>query len=420
MTDPNDPNDPTDPTDRPGVVDAAADDGPPPAPDAVATEARRAPVWQRALLALRGPVLSIVTALAVGAVVLVFTDPDTLGSWSKFSSNPGRAFRDSWHLVADAYEALFRGAFGTPAAWSETFVAATPLILAGLAVGFAFRSGLFNIGGSGQALLGSLTAAYVGFHYDWPLAIHIPVALVAAAVAGGLWAGVAGLLKARTGAHEVISTIMLNYIALHLVDYLLGTKPFLRPGRADPITPPVHESAQLPKLLGAQYRLHVGIVVALVLAALIWWLLFRTTVGFRLRTVGANPNAATYAGMSVATTWVLAMAISGGLAGLAGGIQMLGVQKSLSGGLPSVGFDAIALALLGRAHPAGIVAASILFGALTAGGTQMQGTTGTPVDMITVIQALIIAFIAAPALIRAIWRVKEPEGTGQVLATGWG
>lgn len=379
------------------------------------------PAWQRSLLALRGPVLSIVTALLVGAVVLVFTDPDTLGRWSRFFANPSRALEDSWNLVSDAYVALFKGAFGSPAAWSETFVAATPLMLAGLAVGFAFRSGLFNIGASGQVLVGSLAAAYVGFRFDGPMIIHLPAALVAAAIAGAAWGGIVGLLKARTGAHEVITSIMLNYVAKHLVDYMLGTKPFLRPGRSDPITPQVHESAQLPRLLGQQYRLHLGIVLALALAALVWWVLFRTTLGFRLRTVGANPDAARYAGMSVAATWVLAMAVSGGLAGLAGGIQMLGVQRSLSGGLPSVGFDAIALALLGRAHPAGIVAAAILFGALSAGGTQMQGTTGTPVDMITVIQALIITFIAAPALIRAIWRVPETDGGGgQALATGWG
>lgn len=405
------------PAEPPATTDTA-EEAPPPVEDPTATAPL--PGWRRAINALKVPVLAVITALIIGAIVLVFTDPDTLGRWANFQANPQAAFSDSWDLVSNAYESLFRGAFGSTSAISETLVAATPLILAGLAVGFAFRAGLFNIGGSGQVLMGSMAAAYVGFTFSLPGPVHLLAALVAGTIAGALWAGIVGLLKARTGAHEVITSIMLNYIALHVVDYLLGTEPFLRPGRSDPITPPVLESAELPRFLGQQYRLHAGIILALLIAGIIWWVLFRSTLGFRLRSVGLNPNAATYAGMGVAATWVTAMLISGALTGLAGAIQVLGVQKSISGGLPTVGFDAIALALLGRAHPAGIVIAAILFGALTAGGQQMQGTTGTPVDMITVIQALIIMFIAAPALIKALWRVRDPGVGAQTLAAGWG
>jgi simple sugar transport system permease protein len=365
------------------------------------------------------PILALFSALFVGALVIVFSDPDTLNQWSHFFNDPGDALRASWNLVYDSYYALFDGSLGSKNAISETIVQATPLILAGLSVALAFRAGLFNIGAEGQLLAGSLAAAYVGFSYELPAVVHLPLALLAGFVGGAVWGSIAGVLKARTGAHEVITTIMLNFIALRLTDYLLLTDTYLRPGRTDPISKPVKETAELPGLSG-DLRVHAGILVAILAAFAVWWLLFRSTVGFRFRAVGANPSAAAYAGMSVGGTYILAMALAGGLAGLAGTSTLLGVRKSLIGGFAGFGFDAIALAILGRTHPAGVFAAAFLFGMLRAGATGMQAATSTPVDIIIVIQALIIVFMAAPALVRAIYRIKaERVGEPEVFTKSW-
>lgn len=368
------------------------------------------------------PTLALVAALLVGALVIIFTDPETLRAWASFTANPGRALSLSWEVASGAYIALFKGSFGSRYAISETLVNATPLLLAGLSVGLAFRAGLFNIGGEGQILAGFVGAVAVGFSWPtMPAIFHIPLALLAGAAAGAAWGFIAGFLKAKTGAHEVISTIMLNFIALSGVNYLLKSDFFLRPGRNDPISKPVAETAELPTLT-SDLRVHLGILIALAVAWLIWWILFRTTVGFEFRSVGTNPNAAAYAGMSVAGTYILAMMMAGALTGLAGATQMLGIKKFLSPGFSGFGFDAIALALLGKSHPGGIVLASILFGALRAGALTMQASTSTPIDIIVVIQALVIAFVAAPALVRAIFRVKlrRSDETAGVLAKGWG
>ncbi len=357
------------------------------------------------------PFLALVTALVLGGVVIALSDPgqyDSIG--------------DAFTLVWDSYKALFETSLGSQAAIGRTLREATPLVFGGLAVTLAFRSGLFNIGASGQLLMGASAAGYVGFTYDLPAAIHLPLAILAGFVAGAIWGGIAGLLKARTGAHEVILTIMLNFVALRLLDYFLRSDPFQRPDRDDPISPPVNESARFPNISDS-FPAHYGIFLALAAAVGVWFLLNRTTVGYRLRAVGANPHAARYAGMAVGATYVLAMGLAGGLAGLAGTSNILGVPSySLTTGyfFPR-GFDAIAVALLGRATPSGTVAAAMLFGVLRAGSTGMQARTDTPVDIIVIIQALIIAFVAAPALIRAIWRVRaERVGRGQSFTTGWG
>jgi simple sugar transport system permease protein len=297
----------------------------------------------------------------------------------------------------------------------------TPLLFAGLSVALAFRSGLFNIGASGQLMIGATCAGYVGFQFDLPAAIHLPLAILAGLAGGAFWGGIAGFLKARTGAHEVISTIMLNFIALRLVDYLLSLELFRRPGRTDPISPPVAESARLPDIPGP-FAVHWGLLLALAAAVGVWWLLERSTVGFRMRSVGANPDASRAAGMNVGATYLLAMALAGALAGMAGTVNILGRPGySLIGGFyREIGFDAIALALVGRSRPAGVVAAAFLFGALKAGSTGMQAATDTPVDIIIVIQGLIIAFVAAPALVAAIWRVKPRGGEAQRFSAGWG
>ena len=368
------------------------------------------------------PVLALLTALAVGAVVIIFSDPTTLDSWRSFFADPGEALSGSWQVVHDSYRALFDSSLGSVQGLSETLTAATPLMLAGLSVALAFRAGLFNIGGEGQIIAGSIAAGWVGFTFDLPTIVHLPLALAAGFVGGALWGAIAGVLKARTGAHEVITTIMLNFIALRLLDYLLTTESFLRPGRADPISKQVADTAELPRLSDNPiYRLHLGFLIALAAALFVWWLLFRSTVGFRMRAVGTNPNAARYAGMSVGGTWVLSMALAGGLCGLGGTAQLLGVEHTLTGGFSGVGFDAIALALLGRSNPLGVVGAALLFGVLRAGSVGMQAATSTPVDIIVVIQALIIVFVAAPSLIRAVYRIKADRVAGdQRFATGWG
>ena len=367
------------------------------------------------------PALALFTALVVGGFIIVFTNPDVLDEWASFGSDPTGALQASWDLVWAAYSALFESSLGSRQAISETLMETTPLILTGLSVALAFRAGLFNIGGEGQVLAGATAAVWVGFSFSLPTAIHLPLALVAGAVGGALWGGIAGFLKARTGAHEVITTIMLNFIALRLVDYLLSTRTFLRPGRNDPISKTIEESAQLPRFAD-DLRVNVGLLLALAAAWVIWWLLFRSTKGFELRAVGANPSAARYAGIGVGATWILAMLIAGALSGLAGAATLLGVRRSLTGGFSGLGFDAIALALLGRSHPFGVVAAALLFGVLRAGATGMQAATSTPVDIIVVIQALVIAFVAAPSLIRAIYRIKAARGAGgaATFSTTWG
>ncbi|HEU4480542.1 MAG TPA: ABC transporter permease [Actinomycetota bacterium] len=351
------------------------------------------------------PALSLVAALFVGGIVIVFSDPDALRAWASFFRNPGNALSTSWDLVYDAYYALFKGSLGSSNALSETVVAATPLIFGGLSVAIAFRAGLFNIGAEGQILAGSLCAAYVGFTFqDLPAVVHLPLAVLAGFAGGSLWGFIPGFLKAKTGAHEVIMTIMLNFIALRFTDFLLTTTTFQRTGRADPISKPVAESARLPSF--GDLRINLGIILALAAAALVWWLLFRSTIGFEFRAVGSNPSAAAYAGMGVGATYVLAMVLAGGLAGLGGTATLLGIQYSITPGFAGYGFDAIALALLGRSHPAGVVAAAFLFGVLRAGATGMQAATSVPVDIIIVIQALIIVFMAAPLLVREIFRIR--------------
>jgi len=350
------------------------------------------------------PLLAVFTALVVGAGIVMLAGV-SLGE------------------TLAAYQALLVGSVGSVKAISETLTAATPLILAGLSVALAFRAGLFNIGGEGQMLIGGMFGVLVGFSVSGlPIFVHLPLAVVAGILGGAIWGFIPGFLKARTGAHEVIVTIMLNFIALRLVDYFLKTDLFQREGRNDPISKNIEASATLPPLLGwldPALRVHLGLILALVVAGFINWLLFRTTTGFEFRAVGANPNAARYAGMSISKVYILVMMIAGGLAGMAGTGQVLGVLDRASPGFAAgIGFDGIAVALLGRSNPWGVVAAAMLFGGLRAGGQQMQATAGVGIDLIAVIQALIIIFVAAPALITAIYRLKAPAVSTQI-SKGW-
>jgi simple sugar transport system permease protein len=337
---------------------------------------------------------------------MVVSDTGVRSTFSYFFARPSDALGASWDKVGGAYAALIRGAVGGYGPLTETTAQAAPLICAGLGVGLAFRAGLFNIGAQGQAIWGATLAAYVGFTWHLPPGLHLLVAIAAGILGGAVWGGIVGWLKARAGAHEVIVTIMLNYIAAGLLAYLLTTSAFQRPGRTDPISPVVDWNATMPRLEGGQ--LHLGFGIALLAAVVVWWVLDRSTIGFAIRAVGANPHAAGTAGMSVARTTIIAMSLAGALAGLAGvqaalGPTAAGTPVPLSQGIVgSIGFDAITVALLGRSRPLGTVLAGLLFGALHAGGLAMQSVAQTPLTLTTVLQALIVLFVAAPALVTTI------------------
>jgi len=346
------------------------------------------------------PVLAVVVAMVLGAVIMLATGVTVPN-------------------IGEAYLALFDGSFGSLQAVSETLTAAAPVTLAGLGIALGFRAGLFNIGAEGQMIVGGLAAVAVGFSIPGlPLAIHLPLALLAGMLVGAIWAAVPGWLKAATGAHEVITTIMLNLIAVPLTSFLLRNPPLQKPGRHDPISSSVLPSAQLPKLLtwiDPGLRLNAGIIITVLAVIFVYWLLFRTTLGFEFRASGLNPSAARYAGMRSGLILVVVMAIAGALAGLAGANQVLGVLgRATPGFTGGAGFNAIAVALLGRAHPVGVLLAGILFGALDAGGRQMQVMAGVRIDLIAIIQSLIIVFVAAPLLMRAAfpWAFSKHKSEG--------
>ena len=364
--------------------------------------------------------LSIVLALLISGILIAFADQDVRDSAKYFFAQPMDTISAAWSAVSEAYKALFSGSVINFSAYTvadaikpftETLYTSTSLILAGLAVALPFRAGLFNIGAQGQLILGAIVSAYIGFHYSMPFPLHLLVALIGGLLAGALWAGIAGVLKARTGAHEVIVTIMLNWIAIYLLQYLLTLDLFQRPGRDDPLSPAVATTARLPKILGESYRLNFGFILALLAAWFVWWLLERSTIGFEFRAVGANPNAARTAGINVRRAVTGVMVVAGSLAGLAGANQILGgaTEYALGNGIAGdVGFDAITVALLGKSTPVGVVAAGILMGGLRAGGSAMQAKTGTPIDIVLVVQSLIVLLIAAPPLVRSIFRLKAP------------
>jgi simple sugar transport system permease protein len=468
--------------------------------------AGRSSFWRQALDVATVPALALITALAVGAVIIAVTDLTVLSELSGTLSRlapPGyvrlglalvvavaagwlfgnaetalaRALRrpaTRWQVgsvraavglvgllavylllrsagfagmfdaafraVGTAYSAMVEGSLGSlpnmiAAVQSgdaaairlafypilESLVAATPYIFAGLAVAVGFRCGLFNIGAEGQLYVGAICSAYVGFAVKGlPAIIHIPLALLAGALGGAAWAFLPAILKAKVGAHEVINTIMMNYIAFRLSEWLL-TGPMKRPDSANPVSPAIEASAELPRFFPDPIRFHLGFFIALAVAALVYWLLFRTTLGFEVRTVGASPSAALYSGMNITRNFILALCFSGALAGLAGANEVLGVNHNLALAFSSgYGFDSIALALLGKSHPFGVVLSALLFGTLSSGGTRMQNIAKIPVDIISVVQALVIAFVAAPAIIRALYRITAKSDAEAVFSRGWG
>lgn len=362
------------------------------------------------------PFLAFVSALIIGTVIIAVSDIDKLRD-----GDIGGILT----TIKDAYIALPSGAFNGFRPISETIIATTPLLLAGLAVAVTFRAGLFNIGGTGQMLAGGMCAVYVGFSMNGPGIIQVPLAVFAGMAGGMLWGLVPGLLKARAGVHEVISTIMMNFIAGSMVLYLLKTDTFVREGRSDPISKLVTEEGRLPRLFGfldrSELRAHMGFVIALLAALFFWWLIERTRLGFEIRAQGANSHAARYAGMKPAMLIVTTFGIAGGFAGLAGASEVLGTQgRATQGFAGDIGFDAIAVALLGRSTPLGTVLAAFLFGALQAGGQKMQVETGVPVDLVLILRALIVLFIAAPLLMKAVWRIKAEGAEAGPSFGGWG
>lgn len=363
---------------------------------------------------------AVLASFILGGLLIAATDPATQKAASYFFARPTDTLVAGWTAATEAYMALFQGAFYNPAGRSfaqqirpitETLTVATPLIFAGLAVALSFRAGLFNIGAQGQVILGALVSGWVAINAGLPAAATIPLIILGGIIGGGIWGGIIGLLKAKTGAHEVILSIMMNYIAANLLVYLLKTPLLQREGSSNPISEQLGADAVYPLLLGNPFRLHLGFIIALLAVLFVSWLLNRSTLGFRLRAVGANPNAATTAGISVSNSYIIVMAISGALAGLAGSAQVAGTEKVISTGIAgSLGFDAITVALLGRSTPWGTFWAALLFGAFRAGGVTMQVSTGTDIDIVLVLQALIVLFIAAPPLVRAIFRLPNPQG----------
>ena len=374
------------------------------------------------------PFLAFALALIIGGIVIGLTDSRV----NSKISEPIEFIKALLSTVGNAYLSLFQGAIYDPNLaegegfirgfypFTETLLAASPLILCGLSVAVAFKAGLFNIGAQGQVIFGAIGASFIGFRYDLPVGIHILAAIAFAIILAGIWGGIVGFLKAKTGAHEVIVTIMLNYIAARFILWILGEPAFLRPGRIDPLAPPVRETSRLPLLFGENYRVNVGLIVALAVAALVYFILNRTTLGFRFRAVGANATAARTAGISVGATTIAAMILAGALAGVGGAVHVLGNQYELTTDIAgSFGFDAITVALLGRGSPIGVVLASILFAALRVGGVTMQANVQVPVEIVLVIQALVVLFIAAPGLVAKIFRVRKYEKAETLASKGW-
>lgn len=349
------------------------------------------------------PVLAIFTALVVGAIIIIVTAGDLSEGVNK---------------VIDGYFGMFDGAFLKRNGILNTLVATTPLILTGLAVAIPFRAGLFNIGAEGQFLIGALVGTLAGIYIPLPPVIHTIFVMACGFLGGAIWGFIPGILRARLGAHEVINTIMLNFIALSIVNYSVRV-PFKDPNPSNVQTLPIQQTAELLRISG---RFHLGFFVAILAAILMFYFLFKTIWGFSLRTTGQNPDAAEYAGIRPKSEYVYAMMLAGGLAGLAGVIEVQGLTRVLTEGSPGYGFDAIAVSLLGLNHPIGIIPAAIVFGALRIGGDFLQIRAGLSVHIVAILQALILLFVSAPAIVRYIYRLKieVSASEGAPLSRGWG
>lgn len=364
------------------------------APEQSSTAAR----WLRqALRSLSVPLVAVFLALILGAVVLLLSGVNPI----------------------EAYAALLRGAVGTPQAIQRTLEKSTPLIFSGLAVAFAFKAGLFNIGAQGQLLMGAIVSAAIGFGIEGlPAVIHVPLALLGGGLAGALYGAIPGALKAYTGAHEVITTIMMNFIAFNITDLLAnGIWKDRSGGNIVARTPAIQPSAELP-IFGP---VPMGFIIALVCCVIVWWVLYRTTLGYEIRTVGLSPSAADYAGIRVARIIVVTMTISGLLAGLGGAVETLGIVGRFQPGFNvGLGFDGITVALLGETNPFGVIPAALILGAMRAGASQMQFSTGVANEIVDVITAFILFFVAADVIVKKLLRRDPTEDDKVTLSTGWG
>jgi ABC-type uncharacterized transport system permease subunit len=431
------------PSAEPYVATATAEDTGAPAPD---QPAGRRPLTGNMIIqavteghSVVLTILAVFVALVVGAVLIVASDPAVLRAWDSVGYAPGAAFSATWDSVSAAYSALFEGSIFSPGTISAAFhggsiaavfyplslttFEATPLILTGLSVAVAFRAGMFNIGAAGQWVGGAIVATWLGYAVNLPIVIHAVVCVIGAIAGGAVIGWLVGEIKARTGAHEVILTIMFNYVMYNLLAFLLTSQNFMQaPNQSNAVAPGIAGNAMLPHVGGPPPQVGVGFLIALAAAAATAWLLSRSTLGFEFRAVGASPSAARSAGIRVERVWVLAFLIAGGLAGLSAATIVQGqAVPLLTNSYGTYGFDGITVALLGRSRPLGVVFAGLLFGALNAGGTAMEAATGVPSDVTNVIEALIVLFVAAPPLIRLLFRLRSASGAGvqAVAPKGW-
>lgn len=383
--------------------------------------------WTLALKEIAGgnaviSILAIFVALIVGALFIAIFNEKVQQKATYFFSRPLDTLGEAWHVIVQAYSALFSGGiFGRSgdlierlAPLSEALFNATSLIAAGLAVALAFRVGLFNIGARGQIIVAVIFSATLSFHFPLPGPLALIAAIIVGIIGGALWGGIVGILRARTGAHEVITTIMLNYVALNLLIFLLKTPVLQQQGQVNPKSPPIPGDARLPTLFpGLGWQVDVGFLIVIAVTVGVWWLLNRSSLGFRFRAVGENPSAARTAGIDVKNVYLYAMLISGGLAGLAGVLFLHSPTQAGNGLSPTfdaarLGFDAITVALLGRSRPLGVFMAGLLFGALRAGSFDMR--IFVSIDLVGVIQSVIVLLIAAPPLVRALFFLPTPTG----------
>lgn len=392
-------------------------------------------------------VLALVLGLVVGALIIITTTPAVLDAWRAiFRGWDGvpHALNVTFNNVGAAYRSMFTGSVVDPQGFwdslvtgkgwtntltpiSETFTYATPLVIVSIGVGIAFRTGLFNIGANGQAVIGGISGAVVGSMLHMPTILHLPLTLLAGVAGGMICGSVPGLLKAYTGAHEVIVTLMFNYVTYAFLLFMVLSTPFQQPGQQNDIGRTMDPSAQLSPLFGSSSGLRVsyGVFVAALVVAFAWWLLNRSSLGFDFRVTGANPSAARASGINARSVIVVVFLISGGLAGLAGVVQVASTTHYIDGGFlignAGIGFTAITVALLGRNKPMGIVWAALLFAALGVGGRNMQAATGIPLDLATVIQSVIVLFVATPVLVKEIFHLRSVSTTSvQLATTGWG
>jgi simple sugar transport system permease protein len=413
----------------------------------------RRPLWKRFLFAVMEgnaftvTILAMITAMIIGGLLTAFTNTTVLNAWGDFFSAPWHAINLAWDTAISVYIELFEGSVFNPHTITQLFgqasmstafhdgyvsavfkplantaLQATPLLLTGLAVALPYQAGLFNIGGESQWIGGAIVSTYLGYGVSMPPGIHVVVCVIGGFVGGAVIGGAVGLLKATTGAHEVIVTIMLNYIMADFLAYLLSFHYLMQAPGVNPVSPFISTNAYLPHLFGSSLPVNAGFLIAIAGAIAVWWLLTRTTTGFEFRAIGKNPNAARVAGINVERNWILVMLLAGGLAGLAAAAVIQGTDNQLTGSaFGTYGIDAITVALLGRGKPGGVVWAALLFGALYAGAPGMESITGTPASIVQVLQALIVMLVAAPPLIRTIYRLKTTRAAGvsQVLSRGW-